>query len=148
MSVIRDSSSDLVRLQERMNQLFRQTMSQEGASPTIPEDVAWVPAVDIHEAGDRTLLRADLPGVVLEQIELRIEGDRLTLQGERRADAGQSGAQAHLRERPSGRFRRSFELPPNIDQGGIRAELRHGVLEVVLPKKPATSIKPIKVEAR
>jgi HSP20 family protein len=97
---------------------------------------------------DRTVLRVDLPGVVLEQIELRIEADRLTLRGERRSDAGQSGSETHLRERPSGRFHRSFELPPSIDQGGIRAELRHGVLEVVLPKRPASSIKPIKVEAR
>jgi HSP20 family protein len=148
MSVIRGSSSDLARLQERMNLLFRQTLSQEGGAPPTTEGNGWIPAVDIQDGGDRTILRADLPGVVLEQIELRIEGDRLTLQGERRTEAGQSGAETHLRERPSGRFQRSFELPPNVDQGAIRAELRHGVLEVVLPKKPAIAIKPIKVEAR
>ena len=139
MSVIRDAPGDRGSFPERMNPSLLSKRT---------DGIGWVPAVDIHETDDRTVLRVDLPGVVLEQIELRIEGDRLTLQGERRADAGQSGSETHLRERPSGRFQRSFELPPSIDQGGIRAELRHGVLEVVLPKRPARSIKPIKVEAR
>ncbi len=146
MSVIRDVPSDRGRFPETMNPTHRPDAGTTGSRNA--DGVGWVPAVDIHEAEDRTVLRVDLPGVVLEQIELRIEGDRLTLQGERRADAGQGGSETLLRERPSGRYHRSFELPPNIEQAGIRAELRHGVLEVVLPKKPASSIKPIKVEAR
>ena len=148
MSVIRDASIERGRFPAARANLIPRPGAASPAQSGAREGTAWVPAVDIQEAGDRTFVRADLPGVLLEQIELRIEGDRLTIQGERRAELGHDSSQTHLRERPSGRFLRSFELPPDIDQGGIRAELRHGVLEVMLPKKPTSSGRSIKVEAR
>src|SRR5437867_6166337 len=83
MSTTRDSIHDLMQLQERMNQLFQQTFSAGGAPEEAMGGSSWSPPVDIQETPDRIVLRADLPGIPIEQIELKIENERLILRGER-----------------------------------------------------------------
>ena len=108
----------------------------------------WAPAVDIEETQDRIVLRADLPGVSLDQIELKIENDHLTLRGERAFPAVSRREDFHRIERSFGNFFRTFTLPQNINQTAIHAELKNGVLEVTLPKKSDTSSKQIEVQIR
>lgn len=148
MSVTRDSFGDLMKLQERMNRLFEQTLAHGGIPEEDLRGGGWAPAVDIEESQDRIVLRADLPGVSMDQIELKIENDHLTLRGERAFPAGSRREDFHRIERSFGSFFRSFTLPLNVNQAAIQAELKNGVLEVTLPKKSETRSKQIQVQIR
>ena len=148
MSITRDSFRDLISLQERMNRLFEQTLSPGTVSQEDLRGGGWAPAVDIEETQDHIVLRADLPGVSLDQIELKIENQHLTLRGERAFPAGSRREDFHRVERSFGGFFRSFTLPQNINQDAIQAELRNGVLEVTLPKKSEAKPKQIQVQIR
>lgn len=143
-----DPFRDMVTLQERMNRLFEDSMAR---SKTTDEEMAmgaWTPSVDIFETPEKVVLRADLPGVAEREIDLRIENSMLTLQGERKFLKETKEEDYHRIERAYGSFSRSFQLPGTIDQEGIQATHRDGVLEVVLPKREETRPKHIKVDVK
>lgn len=142
-----DPFRDLLAIQERMNRLFQETMARQGGQEDI-EAGQWSPAVDIVETGERIVLRADLPGLEQSEIEVRVDDNTLTLRGDRRAPADVRAEDYHRAERPHGPFMRSFSLPPNIDQAGIRALQRNGVLEITLPKKAEARATSIRVEVK
>jgi HSP20 family protein len=104
------------------------------------------PAVNLYESQDGYVLTAELPGVAPEALEIALEGATLTLSGERKADV-EEGASVHRRERPSGPFRRGFELPVPIDADKVEAVHRHGVLTLRLPKAPEHRPRQIRVQA-
>jgi len=143
-----DPFRDMVTLQERMNRLFEDSMAR---SKTTDEEMAmgaWTPSVDIFETPEKVVLRADLPGVAEKEIDLRIENSMLTLRGERRFLKETKEEDYHRIERSYGSFSRSFQLPGTIDQEGIQATHKDGVLEVVLPKREETRPKHIKVDVK
>lgn len=142
-----DPFQDLMSLQERMNRLFQESLARQRGQENI-ETGQWAPAVDIFETGDRIVLRADLPGVDQGDIELRVDDNVLVLKGERRPSGDVKPDDFHRAERPQGPFVRSFSLPQNIDQAGIRASQKNGVLEVVLPKRQESTAKAIRVEVK
>ncbi len=107
-------------------------------------DADWTPAVDISERADSYLLRADLPGVAPEDIEISLKDQVLTLQGSRAA--GETG-RSHHAERVSGRFLRRFTLPATIDGERIEARSVHGTLEITVPKLPEVLPRRVTVEA-
>ncbi len=106
----------------------------------------WSPAMDIFETHDRIVLRADLPGVAGEDIELRVDEGVLVLRGHRLPPGDVRPEEMHRAERPHGPFVRSFSLPQSIDQAGIRAIHRNGVLEIVLPKIQESKARSITIE--
>jgi len=132
-----DPLRDLIRLRDRVNEMFEETLSRStppGGAEAI-ESMGWRPAVDLFEEADRYLLRADLPGVTAQDVDVQIEDGHLVLRGERRMDTTVE-REAYLRvERPYGRFRTQIALPPSVDRNRIQARHRNGVLEVTLPKK-------------
>ena len=138
---------DLLTIQDRMNRLF-----QEGLGRRLGQEEAqagqWCPPVDIQENGERIVLRADLPGVQQEEIELRVEDGVLILRGQRKPPVDIRPEDMHRLERPTGAFVRSFSLPQNIDQAAIRASQKNGVLEVILPKKPESRGKALRIEVK
>lgn len=141
-----DPFRDLVSLQERMNRLFEDSMSR---SKMTDEDMgmgAWTPSVDIFETPESVVLRADLPGVSQGDIDVRIENNTLTLRGERKFLKEAKEEDYHRIERSYGVFSRTFQLPGSIDQGGITAKQKDGVLEIHLPKREDTRPQQIKVE--
>jgi len=132
-----DPFRELAQLRERINRLFEESLSGREPAETGP----WAPLVDIYETDQELVLAAELPGLSREQIGVELDGDRLTLKGERKADAGRS----YLRvERPQGPFERSFTLNVPVDESRMTATYRDGVLEIVLPK--AGEAKPRRVE--
>ena len=142
-----DPFRDLLAIQDRMNRLFQDTMArQRGEEQT--EGGGWGPAVDIFETADRIVLRADLPGVEQEQIEIRVDDNTLVLRGERKSPGDAKPEEFHRAERPHGPFMRSFSLPLNIDQSTIKATHKNGVLELTLPKKQESRAKAIRVEVK
>lgn len=98
------------------------------------ESFSRVPHVDIYEADDHYVLNAELPGVAREDIHVEVSGSDLTIRGERRADAICPDENYHRLEGIRGQFRRTFSLPEPLDGANIRASLRDGVLNLVIPK--------------
>jgi len=96
--------------------------------------VAWMPPVDIYEADDHYVLNAEVPGVEARDISIEIAGKELSIRGERRFDAVCSEESYQRLEGIRGRFFRTFSLPERLDAGAIQADLKDGVLEVILPK--------------
>ena len=108
---------------------------------------SWVPAVDIYSTADRELvLKAELPDMRQDEIDLTVEGTTLTLRGERKLDADVTKEQFHRIERSFGSFSRSFDLPPSVDAGKVTAAYNAGILTVRLPLREEAKPTHIKVQ--
>jgi len=144
MTIVRwDPFRELVSLSNRLDRVLSE-------APRFGRETesygSWIPPVDIFEKNDELVLRAELPGMNREDIDLRVENGVLTLTGERSRDAAVTEESAHRLERVYGSFSRSFTLPASVDPGKIAASYKDGILEVVLPKSEAS--KPKRVEIR
>jgi HSP20 family protein len=107
----------------------------------------WVPAVDIFENGKQELvLKAELPDMKREDIQVVFENNTLTLKGERKFEGDVKQEQFHRVERAYGTFSRSFSLPSSVDAAKIGAEYKNGVLTVTLPFREETKPRTINVE--
>jgi HSP20 family protein len=129
-----DPFSDLLSLQDRMNRLFEESLGRTPSGELDAPVTAWTPAVDILEEKDEIVLRAELPGISLEDVDLQMKDDVLVLRGERRFEQETKKENYHRVERAYGTFSRSFKLPGIVDREKIKAKLKDGVLEVKLPK--------------
>jgi HSP20 family protein len=105
----------------------------------------WSPAVDIYETENELVLKADLPDVQLENIDVRVENETLTIKGERRFEQEENSKGFHRIERSYGAFMRSFSVPGTIDTDKVGAAYRDGVLTVTLPKKEAAKPRQVKI---
>jgi HSP20 family protein len=101
--------------------------------------------VDILEKDGNILLRAELPGMTEKQIELKIEGDTLTLKGERKMDSEDKSDSYRRVESFYGSFARTFRLPDTADAEKISADYKNGILTVTIPKKPEVKPREIPV---
>ena len=107
------------------------------------------PPVNLYEYAEGFVLTAELPGMKLEDIELAVQGNRLSIRGERKISYPDDGRTSlHRRERQVGRFRRAVELPAAIDSEKVEASYRNGVLLVKLPKSAAHRTRRIEVQAQ
>ncbi|MGH0034067.1 MAG: Hsp20/alpha crystallin family protein [Myxococcota bacterium] len=104
------------------------------------------PPVNLYENDEAFVLTAELPGVSPSEIELSLEGNTLTLRGERQIDRGGDGTNAHRLERQGGRFRRAVELPVAVDPEKVEAVHRNGVLMLRLPKPEQAQPRTIPVQ--
>ena len=95
---------------------------------------SWAPAVDIFEKGDDLVIRAEVPGIERNDIELNVEDNTLVIRGERKQEQGLDENNVHRLERSHGKFVRSFRLPKTVDASKISAEYKNGILQVTLPK--------------
>jgi len=108
----------------------------------------WSPAVDIFENENELVLKADLPDVKLEDIEVRVENETLTLKGERKFEKEENTKGYHRIERSYGSFVRSFSIPATVESEKVAAEFKNGVLTVTLPKKEAAKPRQVKVSVK
>lgn len=124
-------------LHSELNRFFNSAFEQAASR-------RWTPAMDLVEEADHYVLRADLPGMKLDDVSIEVNGDVLTLSGERARDPreGQGGF-FHL-ERPTGSFSRTLTLPKGVDVDAIAATFADGVLEVRVPKPE--QVKPRRIE--
>ena len=116
---------------------FRDLMNiQRGFTPSMNDDSygSWSPPVDIVEKGDRLLIRAEIPGVDRDKIDIHVENNQLILSGERREQLESDVDNVYRSERRYGKFTRTFHLPKTVDAAAITATYLDGVLEVALPK--------------
>ena len=109
--------------------------------------IDWVPAVDIVEENERFVLRADVPGVAADDIDVKMEDGVLSIAGQRSTTASDDTTGMQRFERASGRFLRRFSLPETANADGIAAKCANGILEITIPKLPEVQPRRITVEA-
>lgn len=137
---------DLMAMQDRMTRLIDETFSHIWKEEVVRG--VWSPPVDILERGDELVLKVDLPEVSQSEIDIRVEGSTLIIQGERRLIKDAPEENYIQIERPYGTFRRTFNIPRMIEQEEIKASYKDGVLRIVLPRKQETQPKQIVVEPK
>ena len=124
---------ELAHLQSEMNQLTRRALR-----PVAARGVRVFPSIIISTTEDRLVVRAEVAGMKLEDLEISVSGDVVTMQGTRVTGEGLEGGWYHRRERESGGFSRAIRLPAEVDGDKAEADYMAGVLTVTLPlKRPA-----------
>ena len=107
----------------------------------------WMPPVDIYQTGDHELvLKAELPDMTRDDIDINIENFVLTIKGEKKFDTGVKDEQYHHTERRYGTFSRSFSLPQTVDTSKVAAEYKNGVLAVRIPLREEAKPRQVKIE--
>lgn len=134
--------SGLARLRQELDDAFH------GGRPRAPWSAGNpFPPVNLYESGDAYVLTAEIPGLRAEDVEVAVEGDKVTLRGERRIEyPADEQTSLHRRERQAGRFRRTVRLPVAIDADKAEAAYKSGVLLLRIPKAPEA--RPRRVEVR
>ena len=146
MAIIRnDPFRDLYSLQDQLFRTFGRAYREPGAQQEQPLAATWQPLVDIYEDAEGITLSAELPAVDAKDVDIQVEGNTLTLKGERKLEKEEKRDMYHRIERTYGAFSRSFTLPNTVDVEHISAESKDGVLKVFLPKRPETKPRQIKV---
>lgn len=145
MSMVRfDPFRDLAVLQDRMNRLFSDAARRE--DDVLGTRGSWVPAVDVYEQDGALVMKAELPDMKREDIDVSVENSTLTLRGERRFEGEVKQESFHRIERAYGSFSRAFTLPATVDASKIAAEYKNGVLTIRLPFREEAKPRSIKVE--
>ncbi len=108
----------------------------------------WLPEVDVFERDGKFVVRADLPGMKREDIEVKLDGDVLTIRGHREEKEEVKEADYYRCERQTGAFTRTIQLPEGATLEKIEASYSDGVLEVTVPKAPAITPNPIEVHVK
>ena len=145
MAIVKvDPFRELAAMQDRMTRLFGDAYLRD-------EDTGfrgnWAPAVDIYETENHDLvLKAELPGMNREDIEVTVENSTLVLKGTKKFDADVKEEQYRRIERSYGTFHRSFTLPNTVDAGKVTAEFKNGVLAVKLPFREEAKPRTINVD--
>jgi HSP20 family protein len=147
MAIVRfDPFRELSDMQDRMGRLLGEFYGRHGADDVMRRG-AWVPPVDIYEAPNRELvIKAELPEMKREDIQLTVENNTLTISGEKKMDSDLKEENCHRIERAYGQFSRSFSLPPTVDAGKVSADYRAGVLTVRLPVREEAKPRQIQVK--
>ena len=137
---LRSYERDLRRMRRDMNRLFGAWPVRAGWS-TVP----GFPAMNAWTNEDSSVVTAELPGVGIEDIEITVEKDTLSLRGRREPEELEEGASYHRRERRFGGFTRAFRLPFHVDADEVKAEFKNGLLTIVLPRAEADKPKKIAI---
>jgi HSP20 family protein len=140
-----DPFRDLAVLQDRMNRLFNDSYGNRQEDHLLNRGT-WVPPVDIYEADSQLVLKAELPDMKREDIDVTVENNTLTVRGERKLDQEIKQENFHRVERAYGSFVRTFSLPMTVDAGKIGAEYKNGVLTITLPFREEAKPRTIDVQ--
>ena len=139
-----DFFGDLTDMQKEMNRLFDDFFGERRTGMT---EGQWVPAVDVSETESELVVRAELPGMTHDDIEVNLQDNVLTLRGEKKQEKKEDKENFHRLERSYGSFTRSFSLPAGVKQEDIKAIFKDGILEVSLPKTEEVKPKKIAITA-
>lgn len=111
----------------------------------LPLRNSYAPSFEVKETGDGYVFQADLPGVKEADLEISLTGNRLTISGKREPEKREASHRFYAYERGYGGFSRSFTLPDGVDGEHVAADLKDGVLTLVIPKKPEVQPRRIQV---
>jgi HSP20 family protein len=136
---------DLAPLQERMNRIFDDFFTQAGAPSGDFQLSSFAPATDVFEDDEHVKLSLEIPGISEKDLNITLEGNTLTVSGERKLQNEDKQEKFHRIERFYGTFSRSFALPNTIDPNSIQAHYENGVLYLQMAKRAEAKPKQIKV---
>ena len=134
-------------IHREMDRLFEPVETGERQQGTSP---AWLPPMDVVETGDSLLCHIEVPGLSREDLDIRVEGNVVTITGEKRYqqdDGAKNGGFRHI-ERRYGRFERSFTIPQSVEAERVKAQYENGVLTVILPKAEKSKPRRIEIEGK
>jgi HSP20 family protein len=123
----------LTNLQDELDRLFESPLR------------AWAPVLDVREDADNFVIRAELPGLKREEIDVSLQDDTLVISGERKVEKVEEGVEVHRQERYYGKFQRTLTLPEPVAADKVKAEYKDGVLSITLPKTEQAKPKKIDV---
>jgi HSP20 family protein len=148
MAIVRwDPFRELGAAQERMNRLLGDVY--RAADDDVMRRGAWAPPVDIYDSGSHELvIKAELPDMSKEDIDITVENNMLTLRGEKKMDSAMKEECCHRIERTYGSFSRSFSLPATVDTTKVSADYKNGVLTIKLPVREEAKPKQIQVQVQ
>jgi HSP20 family protein len=106
----------------------------------------WFPSLDIAEKGEAIVVKAELPGMKADEIELSVDGNMLTVSGEKKDETKETKDNYYHVERRYGKFQRTIQLPSEVDKSKIEAKMEDGVLTVTLPR--SEEAKPRKIQVK
>ena len=129
-------------LQEQLNRLFTEAFDRSTDESSI---TTWAPAVDIYETEHELVVKADLPDIKPEELDIRVENNILTIRGERKFEKKVNESNYLRVERAYGSFSRSFSLANTVNADAIKADYKNGVLTLTIPKREEAKPKQIKV---
>lgn len=132
------------KLDRVMNRVF--PITTEGTQPFLTAQ--WTPVADIYETKDNLFVKVEIPGLTEKDIDITVEANVLTIQGERKIEEEKEEKGYYRMERAYGKFLRAFTLPPNVLTEKVIATYNNGVLELTLPKKEEAKPKQIKLEVK
>ena len=147
MAIVRwtDPIREFAHLQDRINRVFSDAYGRNDEG--LMASGTWAPPVDIYQNGDQeVVLKAELPDMTREAIDITVDNGTLTIKGEKKFDAGVKEESFHRIERRYGTFSRSFTLPRTVDAAKVAAEYKNGVLTVRLPLREEAKPRQIKVD--
>jgi len=134
-------------LHSEMDRLFEDFFGLRAKGKALEERV-WAPAVDVVDKKDKTLVRTELPGVEKKDVKVTVEGDVLTIRGERKVEEKVKDEDYYACELCYGAFSRSIYLPVKVDPGKIEANFKNGILEITLPKSKEAKPREIEISIK
>ncbi len=147
MAIVRwtDPFGEFAQLHHSINRVFSDAYAQSETAPSSPRP--WAPPVDIFQNGDKeVVLKAEVPDMSREDIDITVDNGTLTLRGEKKLSADVKGEHFHRIERRYGSFSRSFSLPETVDAAKVAAEYKNGVLTIRLPLREESKPRQVKVD--
>jgi HSP20 family protein len=117
-----------------------------GMVPTVDAGLGFAPQFEVRETGDSYVFKADLPGVKEDDLDITLTENRLTVSGKREVEDQREQDRYFVYERSYGTFTRSFTLPEGVSSDNVRADLKDGVLSLILPKRPEVQPKRISLK--
>ncbi len=135
---------EMVRMSDAMDRLFDNIYGRGWRD----NDFIDAPSMDMYQTPNDIVVKASLPGMKADDIQISVVGDVLTLRGETRVEEEVKDASYHIRERRSGSFARSIPLPASVQADKAKAEFENGVLTLTLPKAEEMKPKTITVKAK
>lgn len=136
---------ELDRLKGEMDRLFERFFDWKSLRRSLKVD-GWMPAVDISETATDIIVHAEIPGMDSKEIDVSLKGNVLTLGGERKNMHEEKEEKYHRIEGRYGAFRRSIELPADVDAANVSASYKQGVLKINLPKSKKQSVKKVQIK--
>jgi len=149
MTLVRwtDPFREFSQLQDRLNRVFTDAYGRAGNDEGLTTTGTWAPPVDIFQNGDHeVVLKAELPDMTREDIDITVDNGTLTIKGEKKLSTEVKEEQFHRIERRYGTFSRTFSLPQTVDTSKVAADYRNGVLTVRLPLREEAKPRQIKVD--
>ena len=135
---------EMMTLREAMDRLFDDAFTR----PISMSGVSGMPAIDMYQTDDEVVVKASLPGLNAEDVDITVTGETLTLRGEVKAEDEREDARYHIREARSGSFERALLLPTDVKADKAKADFENGILTISLPIAEEVKPKSISIKAK